>query len=246
LHLYSLSRILFIKPIIIYFTDWIPLSVVSRMSYSEELKHNNTDKWNKIVNHKFIIEIAEEILPISKFIFYLKQDRIFLESFCNLLAVAARITNEKQTKRWLESLIDNTTRYEMPMQHEILHQLEGDGGFTGVSAEQTTRDYISYMKRVSDSKDLYLIVSAMAPCPWTYYEISEALIKVDIRTEPFKQWIRFYSSKESRKLVNQIRQLLNKLARNADEKKKIEMKNHFSVSCNYELEFWNMAYSPID
>jgi thiaminase (transcriptional activator TenA) len=215
----------------------------SNISFSEDLKHNNTDKWNKILNHKFIIEIAEDILPRSKFVFYLKQDWIFLESFCNLLAAAARIVNDKQTKRWFESLMDSTTRYEIPMQHELLHQLEGDLKYIGVSAEKTTMKYVSYMKRVSDSKDLAIIVSAMAPCPWTYFEISEALIKKDIKSEAFKQWTQFYSSKESQKQVNQIKEYLEKLASNADEKKKIDMKNHFSVSCNYELEFWNMAYS---
>jgi thiaminase/transcriptional activator TenA len=215
----------------------------SNISFSEDLKHNNTDKWNKILNHKFIIEIAEDILPRSKFVFYLKQDWIFLESFCNLLAAAARIVNDKQTKRWFESLKDSTTRYEIPMQHELLHQLEGDLKYIGVSAEKTTMKYVSYMKRVSDSKDLAIIVSAMAPCPWTYYEISEALIKKDIKSETFKEWIRFYSSKESRKQVIEIRRLLGKLARNIDEKKKTDMENHFSISCNYELEFWNMVYS---
>jgi thiaminase/transcriptional activator TenA len=215
----------------------------SNISFSEDLKHNNTDKWNKILNHKFIIEIAEDILPRSKFVFYLKQDWIFLESFCNLLAAAARIVNDKQTKRWFESLMDSTTRYEIPMQYELLHQLEGDLKYIGVSAEKTTIDYVSYMKRVSDSKDLAIIVSAMAPCPWTYYEISEALIKKDIKSETFKEWIRFYSSKESRKQVIEIRRLLGKLARNIDEKKKTDMENHFSISCNYELEFWNMVYS---
>jgi thiaminase/transcriptional activator TenA len=215
----------------------------SNISFSEDLKHNNTDKWNKILNHKFIIEIAEDILPRSKFVFYLKQDWIFLESFCNLLAAAARIVNDKQTKRWFESLMDSTTRYEIPMQHELLHQLEGDLKYIGVSAEKTTIDYVSYMKRVSDSKDLAIIVSAMAPCPWTYYEISSALVRKDIKSETFKEWIRFYSSKESRKQVIEIRRLLGKLARNIDEKKKTDMENHFSISCNYELEFWNMVYS---
>jgi thiaminase/transcriptional activator TenA len=215
----------------------------SNISFSEDLKHNNTDKWNKILNHKFIIEIAEDILPISKFVFYLKQDRIFLESFCNLLAAAARIANDKQTRKWLESLIDNTIRYEMPMQHEILHQLEGDLKSIGVSAEKTTMGYVSYLERVSDSKDLAIILSAMAPCPWTYFEISEALIKKDIKSDAFKQWTRFYSSKESQKQLNQIKEHMEKLASNADERRKIEMKNHFSVSCNFEIEFWNMAYT---
>ena len=158
-------------------------SVVSNMSYSEELKHNNIDKWNKILSQKFIIEMAEDTLPIGKFVFYLKQDQIFLNAFCDLLAAAARITNDKQTKSWFESLIHNTSKYEMPMQNEILNQLEDNPEFKGVSAEETTLKYTSYMKRVSDSKNLAIIVSAMAPCPWTYYEIAQKLAKINIRTE---------------------------------------------------------------
>ena len=218
-------------------------SVVSNMSFSDELKSINIDKWNKILSHKLIIEIAEDTLPIDKFVFYLKQDQIFLNSFCDLLAAAARFTYDKQTKSWFESLIHNISRYEMPMQNEILYQLEDNPEFIGVSAEETPLKYTSYIKRVSDSKNLAIIVSAMAPCPWTYYEISETLIKTNIKTEAYKLWLRFYSSKESEEQVNQIKNLMNKLANSADEKKKIDMKNHFSVSCNYELEFWNMAHS---
>ena len=217
--------------------------MASNISFSEDLKHNNIDKWNKILNHRFVIEIAEDILPISKFIFYLKQDRIFLESFCNLLTAASRISIDKETKSWFESLIDNTTRDEMQMQNEILHQLEENLEFIKVSAEKTTHDYVTYLERISESKDLAIIMAAMAPCPWTYYEISKALIKTDIKTEAFNQWIQFYSSEESQKQVNQIKELLDKLAKNADDLKKIDMKNHFLVSCSFEMEFWNMAYA---
>jgi thiaminase/transcriptional activator TenA len=129
------------------------------------------------------------------------------------------------------------------MQNEILYQLEDNPEFIGVSAEETTLKYTSYIKRVSDSKNLAIIVSAMAPCPWTYYEISEALIKTNIKTEYYKRWVRFYSSKESEEQLNQIKNIMNKLANSVDGSKKIEMKNNFSISCNYELEFWNMAYS---
>jgi thiaminase (transcriptional activator TenA) len=168
----------------------------SNISFSEDLKYNNIDKWNKILNHKFIIEIVEDILPISKFIFYMKQDRIFLESFCNLVAAASRVAVDKETKRWFQSLMDTTTRYEMPMQNEILLQFEGNLELIGVSAEKTTRDYVSYLERVSNSQDLAIILSTIAPCPWTYYEFSESLIKKEIKTKAFKQWIQFYSSKE--------------------------------------------------
>jgi thiaminase len=31
-----------------------------------------------------------------------------------------------------------------------------------------------------------------------------------------------------------------------DDEQKVIMKDHFATACNYELQFWNMAYSTID
>jgi thiaminase (transcriptional activator TenA) len=213
------------------------------ISFSEKLKHNNIDTWNKILNHNFITEIAENVLPIIKFIFYLKQDKIFLRAFCNLLTMASTITYDKEIKLWFEALMESTTKYEIPMQDEILQRLDNNYLNSGVSAENVTRDYITYMNSVSNSEDLALIVSAIGPCPWTYYEISNALIKKNVKSKAFKKWLQFYSSNESGKQVNELKQVMNKLARNASEKKKIEMNSCFSISCNYELKFWDMAYS---
>lgn len=213
------------------------------ISFSEKLKHNNIDTWNKILNHNFITEIAENVLPIIKFIFYLKQDKIFLRAFCNLLTMASTITDDKEIKLWFEALMESTTKYEIPMQDEILQRLDNNYLNSGVSAENVTRDYITYMNSVSNSEDLALIVSAIGPCPWTYYEISNALIKKNVKSKAFKKWLQFYSSNESGKQVKELKQVLNKLARNASEKKKIEMNSRFSISCNYELKFWDMAYS---
>jgi thiaminase/transcriptional activator TenA len=213
------------------------------ISFSEKLKHNNIDTWNKILNHNFITEIAENVLPIIKFIFYLKQDKIFLRAFCNLLTMASTITYDKEIKLWFEALMESTTKYEIPMQDEILQRLDNNYLNSGVSAENVTRDYITYMNSVSNSEDLALIVSAIGPCPWTYYEISNALIKKNVKSKTFKKWLQFYSSNESSKQVKELKQVLNKLARNASEKKKIEMNSRFSISCNYELKFWDMAYS---
>jgi thiaminase (transcriptional activator TenA) len=146
-------------------------------SFSDELKHQTIDNWNRILSHNFIVEMAKDILPISKFVFYLKQDQIFLESLSKLLATASRIAYDRQTKTWFESLLDSTTRYEMPMQLEIINLLEDDLKSSGVSQEKTTQNYVSHLERVSNSDDLAMMLSAMAPCPWTYYEISQALIE---------------------------------------------------------------------
>src|SRR5262249_16516682 len=155
----------------------------------------NIKKWDNILNHNFVFEIAKDILPSSKFVFYLKQDQIFLESYRNLLATTSRIADDDQTKAWLEGLLDSTSSYEMSMQIETINLLESNNfGSVQIPAEKTTQNYISYLERVANTKNLAIILSAMAPCPWTYYEISSTLVRKSINSEASKQWIRFYSS----------------------------------------------------
>lgn len=211
--------------------------------FSDSLKQENIETWNKILNHEFILEMAEDILPKSKFIFYLKQDQIFLESFCKLLNRASRIAYDKETKAWFEYMLNSTIRNEVPMQLGLIDLLESDSKSIRVYPRKTTQNYISYLERVSDSDDLAVTLSAMAPCPWTYYDISSALDIKSVKSEDFRRWIRFYSSKESFKQVTHIRELLDKLAKNSSKKKKRNMKDYFSISCKHELEFWKLAYS---
>lgn len=216
-------------------------------SFSESLKSSSITTWSKILNHSFIVEIKEDILPISKFIFYLTQDKLFLRTFCDLLVVASRIDHNKEVKVLIENLVESTVRYEMPLQDELLHELKGNNIVpVGFPIHKSTINYISYLTEVSLSKDLDLIISAMAPCPWTYYEISKSLMKKNIKSKIFKKWLRFYSSNQSRIQLNQIKKLLDEMGNKVDNDKKSQMMYHFSVSCNHEMEFWNMAYSHLE
>jgi hypothetical protein len=52
--------------------------------------------------------------------------------------------------------------------------------------------------------------------------------------------VQFYSSNESRKQVNELKQVLNKLSQNENEKSKDIMKKHFANACKYVL-----VYLPI-
>ena len=80
--------------------------MASNKPFSEELKYICSDTWNKILHHRFIIEIQQDILPLDKFIFYLKQDQIFLYEFCNLLERGTRIANTAKEIEWFENLIN--------------------------------------------------------------------------------------------------------------------------------------------
>jgi len=217
------------------------------VSFSENLKRSNINTWNKILNHRFIVEIAEDILPISKFVFYLNQDKLFLRTFCDLLVTASEVAHNTEAKVLIENLIESTVRYEMPLQDELLNELNREKIVSArFPIHESTANYISYLTKVSLSKDLDLIISAMAPCPWTYYEISKSLRRRNIKSNTFKKWLEFYSSDQSQAQLDQIKRLLDKIVQRVDQDKNSQMMYHFSASCDYEIRFWNMAYSHFE
>ena len=222
-------------------------------SMAEILRQRCSAKWNLLLNYennKFIAEMTDDSLPIDKFIFYLKQDHIFLKEFCSFLANARAAAEKPSLKRWFGELHHSTVNYEMQMQKKVLDSLELSGAINISSPAKATLNYVSFLRKVSVSRSVEEMVSAMAPCPWSYLEIAQKILlscngggQNKIRTEAYQKWIEFYSSKESQQQVEYLKSLLGNLYENASKSKKLVMEYHFSIACQYEHDFWKMAYN---
>ena len=168
------------------------------MSFAGELKNDSIDIWNNILDHVFIQEISNDTLPKEKFIVYLLQDRIFLKEFCILLDKGLRMTPDKNIKKWFRELIQDITKIEMKMQDELLELLRYTDYDTTVASlpNETTLDYIYDTRKLSTEPiKLYELISFIAPCPWTYYEIANKIGKENrIKDIITKRWIEFYCS----------------------------------------------------
>ena len=225
------------------------------LAFADELRQCSIEIWQSILNHRFITELSNNTLPINKFLFYLKQDHYFLEEFSKFLQSAKQKAINKQMNQWLDGLYISTVDSEMEMQRQMLRSIDPSSSRplaassyrhsdnTTIIPCKTTLDYTTYLKHVSSSGTFSEIVSVMAPCPWTYLEIAQQLSEFPIKNEVYSNWVRFYSSNESVKQVDEIKQILNTLSRNENEKSKDTMKNHFANACKFELLFWEMAYN---
>jgi thiaminase/transcriptional activator TenA len=216
-------------------------------TFADDLKQSCIDAWNKILNHTFLIEISTNALPIDKFVFYLKQDRIFLIEFCSFLqAVKQKSNDDVHLAEWFDSLLYSTINFEMQMQNQILNSfgISPDSSLNSIPST-TTLNYTSYLRNVSlsSSDNMGIIVSAMVPCPWTYFEIAEKLSRYNIENDTYRKWVQFYSSRESYVQVEDLKKILCALAKESTNKDKLLMKRYFATACNYELLFWDMAYN---
>ncbi len=217
------------------------------MSFADELKNDSVAIWNNILDHVFIQEISNDALPKEKFIAYLLQDRIFLKEFCILLDKGMRMTLDKNIKKWFKDLIQDITKIEMKMQDELLKLLRYTDYDTTVASlpNETTLDYIYDTRKLSTEPiKLYELISFIAPCPWTYYEIADKISKENkIKDIVTKRWIEFYCSDESKQQVDHFTHMLNDISKDLTQNEKSVMKRYFKMACRNELDFWNMAYN---
>lgn len=220
---------------------------------ADELKKYHAKYWNDLLSHKFILEMAADSLPIEKFAFYLRQDHVFLKEFCAFLLIARKKSTDQKLKIWFDRLYHSTVDSEMQMQKELLISLGGisnidNNATTAIAMAPATLDYISFLRQVSSSstKNLEVIVSGMAPCPWSYLEIAQKLSKSDVKIDVYCKWIQFYSSKESQQQIEELKNILSRLYDRADESTKRLMKQHFGAACKYEYDFWEMAYNNVE
>lgn len=217
-------------------------------SYADTLKKMYAQTWDKILNHRFLLELSDRTLPISKYAFYLIQDQLFLAAFCSFLAVAKEKCHSARQTEWFEGALNNTRNYEIPMQVEMLRSLGiSESTILEAGRSRTTLQYSSFLDETAHSGTLGVILSALTPCPWTYIEISErykdAQSSID---DNYGRWTAFYSSSESRKQVSDLKELFDEIAKAAGNEERSRMQKCFGTACMYELLFWDMAYGRED
>src|SRR5712692_6708715 len=129
------------------------------MTFADTLKQHSIDKWQEILSHRFVMELSSEILPLNKFVFYLRQDHYFLEEFSKFLHSAKQKTNDNKLKEWLDSLYLSTVNFEMKIQTQLLNSLgvssSSPSNTTAANYEffpcRTTLNYTSYLMNTSSN-----------------------------------------------------------------------------------------------
>jgi thiaminase/transcriptional activator TenA len=211
--------------------------MTANAALADELRRRHAKHWDRLLNHNFILEMAADSLPADKFAFYLRQDHMFLKEFCAFLLNAKQNSTDQKLREWFDGLYRSTID-EMLMQKDLLPSLD----ISNMPAPAMS-NYSAFLREASAYKDLEVMVSSMAPCPWSYLEIAQKLSKNDIKTVVYRRWIQFYTSSESQRQVDELKNILGSLYGQADSGKKLLMEKYFRTACVREHEFWEMAYN---
>jgi len=215
------------------------------MGFSQELRENAAKIWEANFEHPFVQGIGKGTLPKDKFIFYLKQDYVYLIDFARYFAlIASRAANLTLMTGFAE-LLHATLKYEMDLHRGIC----ADFGITAEELEQTrmvpdTLNYTSFLIKSAYLGTTGETLAGFLPCAWGYVEIAQRLKARGLPDEKhYRQWIETYSSDEFDGLVLYYRDVIDQYSKTASAEEKASMHHIFETSSRLEYMFWEMAWN---
>ncbi|MGV3464343.1 MAG: thiaminase II [Heyndrickxia sp.] len=220
------------------------------MTFTERLYHNVEPIWNQNHQHPFVHGIGKGTLSKELFKEYMKQDYVYLIQYAKLYAIGVQKADSLESMTHFSHLLHNILHFEMNVHREYAKQF----GVTEEELEQTKPTpnnlaYTSYMLSVAQNGTLAELISCLLPCAWDYWEIGKFLKKHyghQLENNPYKTWIKTYSSDEFGSIAQWLIQLLDEITDGKSEEELAKLELHFQTTSKYEYLFWEMLYRGQD
>ncbi|EIT85742.1 TenA family transcriptional regulator [Fictibacillus macauensis ZFHKF-1] len=221
------------------------MTLVKKGTFAERLRQSADDVWEAIFAHPFVQGIKDGTLPMERFMYYMKQDYVYLIEYAKLFAIGAVKANDLTTMGWFASHLDGTLNREMDLHRQYCAEI-------GVSREELEKEqaapsnlaYTHYMLSAAQQGSIADVMACLLPCAWSYYEIGMRLKEAvgDLEGHPYRAWIEMYSSEGFDVMVEESLQFMNAFADGKNEEELQRLENHFIITSKFEFMFWDMSY----
>ncbi len=215
------------------------------MSYCQKLRELGSDIWDGWHEHPFIKGIGSGKLEREKFIYWIKQDYLYLKDYARVFALAGGKARKLEHMQMFASLMDGILNTEMKLHRDYCAEFGIDTKeLENLNKSPTCQSYTDFLVRTAANETVGVTVAALLPCLWGFYEIGSNLEQTGdtSSSNPYRHWIEMYSSQEFADLANWGQDLMEYFAEEAGQEEWESMKQAFLISSKYESMFWEMAH----
>ena len=216
------------------------------MLFTEKLREENHDIFQLIFNHPFVEGIGKGDIPKESIAHYIKADFEYLNAFMKVYGLAISRSSSREDIRYFFNKMEFILKDEIHPHHNFCDYIGVPyESLQGHPLPPTADHYIKHMMHHAQTGSMGEILGALLPCPWTYLEIGEELLKAyrPSQDHPFYQWITFYADASTKSITTEMRERLDVYAKEASLAEKDRIRDAFRKSCELELAFWEMAYT---
>ncbi len=191
----------------------------------------------------FNTELAAGTLSRKRFQGYIIQDALYLGEYSRVLAMAAARGPDANTLRsFAESAL------EAVAVEQILHERYlSDFGIdpSDLARAEPSPDclgYTSFLLATAYHEPWEVLVAALLPCFWLYWDVGNAITRVAAPDNPYRAWIDTYADEGFGAAVKAVIGVTNTAADAASPTVRARMMTAFVRCCQYEWLFWDGAY----
>jgi thiaminase/transcriptional activator TenA len=212
------------------------------MSFTDNLWQQIKPVYDAILEHPFLNQMADGTLDRDKFVFYMKQDALYLQEFSKALAIAGARAPETD-----QMLFFVNSAHTCAVVERALHEgyFKDFGVTLDVGRAPSNFAYSSYLLATASNSPYRVAIAALLPCFWIYREVGDELVKratAGLSSNPYGKWIETYSSEEFSASVDKAIRFVDLAAEEANEVERDEMAQAFEYASRMEWLFWDAAW----
>jgi thiaminase/transcriptional activator TenA len=213
--------------------------------FTDRLYESVREIWGKSHRHPFLAGLRDGTLDPRRFMFYLRQDYVYLIDYAKMFAIGGTKARDVETMGKFAELFHSTLNVEMELHRRYAERFEVDRAeLEATVPAPTTAAYTKYMLEAAVHGSLAEGVAALLPCMWSYREIGREFAQMPGALDHplYREWILMYASEEFGELTDWCIGLMNELAEGLPERELAVLEERFVVASKFEYLFWDMAW----
>jgi thiaminase (transcriptional activator TenA) len=213
------------------------------VNFSEEAWQRTASLRAAIHRLPFNIELAAGSLSRDRFQAYITQDAIYLGRFSRALAIsAAKAPDAATTQSFAQSAL-GAIAVEQALHSRYLQDFGVDpGSIANAEPSPDCLAYTSYLIAAAYHDPWEVLVAALLPCFWIYWDVGCAIAQTSAPHNPYKAWIDTYADERFGDAVKTVIAIADRAAESTTAATRELMLAAFTRACQYEWLFWDGAY----
>ena len=196
--------------------------------------------YRRILELDFVRELASGALSREKFLFYIRQDALYLTAFGKALAgIAAKLDKVEHSQAFL-AFAGECMAVERALHASYLGE---EALPVGIEPSPTCLLYTSHIIRQTYDAPLEVAMAAVLPCFWVYKEVGDHILAgQSAKGNPYQAWIDTYGGGDFAASVRQAIALCDEAAGSCTRVRRRAMTEAFVLCTKMEWMFWDSAW----
>lgn len=210
------------------------------MKWSENAHNAIEPVYREIISHPFINALMDGTLEQDKFIFYIRQDTLYLAEYCKVLAGIAAKLNKSQHVDALLYFARDTIFVENTLHETFLKNIDKTQPF---KASPSCLLYTSYLHKQLANAPVNVAAATVLPCFWIYKRVGDYILQHQKQGQnPYQAWIDTYGGEEYADAVARAITICDELAELSTPEQQRAMTEVFVTATKLEWMFWDSAW----